>query len=103
MNAPSDRLFGYYDRELTFIPQLALDFKARYPRVAGRLALDAAAQSSDPHVERMVEAFALLTANVQVKLDDEFPELTDALFSVLYPHFLAPLPSMAVLQFQLIP
>src|SRR5438045_6873299 len=99
----SERLFSFYDRELTFIRQLALDFKARYPRVAGRLSLDAAAQSSDPHVERMVEAFALLTANVQVKLDDEFPELTDALFSVLYPHYLAPLPSMAVLQFQLIP
>src|SRR5262245_47804919 len=98
----SERLFGYYDRELTFIRQLALDFKARYPRVADRLALDAAAQSADPHVERMIEAFALLTANVQVKLDDEFPELTDALLNVLYPHYLAPLPSMAIVQFQLI-
>lgn len=99
----SERLFGYYDRELTFIRQLALDFKARYPRVADRLALGADAQSADPHVERMIEAFALLTANVQVKLDDEFPELTDALLNVLYPHYLAPLPSMAVVQFTLIP
>src|SRR5436190_21007782 len=99
----SERLFGYYDRELTFIRQLALDFKARYPRVAGRLSLDASAQSADPHVERMIEAFALLTANVQVKLDDDFPELTDALFQVLYPHYLAPIPSMAIVQFSLIP
>jgi type VI secretion system protein ImpG len=99
----SERLFSYYDRELTFIRQLALDFKARYPRVADRLALDAAAQSTDPHVERMIEAFALLTANVQVKLDDEFPELTDALLNVLYPHYLAPLPSMAIVQFSLLP
>src|SRR5262245_15866450 len=99
----SERLFGYYDRELTFIRQLALDFKARYPRVAGRLSLDAAAQSADPHVERMIEAFALLTANTQVKLDDEFPELTDAMLQVLYPHYLAPIPSMTILQFTLIP
>lgn len=99
----SERLFSYYDRELTFIRQLALDFKARYPRVAGRLSLDAAAQSADPHVERMIEAFALLTANTQVKLDDEFPELTDALLQVLYPHYLAPIPSMTILQFTLIP
>lgn len=99
----SERLFSYYDRELTFIRQLALDFKARYPRVADRLALDAAAQSADPHVERMIEAFALLTANVQYKLDDEFPELTDALLNVLYPHYLAPLPSMAIVQFLMLP
>jgi type VI secretion system protein ImpG len=99
----SERLFSYYDRELTFIRQLALDFKARYPRVAGRLSLDASAQSADPHVERLIESFAMLTANTQVKLDDEFPELTDALFQVLYPHYLAPIPSMTILQFTLIP
>jgi type VI secretion system protein ImpG len=99
----SERLFGYYDRELTFIRQLAMDFKARYPRVAGRLQLDAAAQSADPHVERMIEAFALLTANVQLKVDDDFPELTEALFQVLYPHYLAPIPSMAIVQLGLIP
>ena len=51
----------------------------------------------------MIESFALLTANVQVKLDDEFPELTDALLSVLYPHYLAPLPSMAIVQLALNP
>ncbi|MFL5329319.1 MAG: type VI secretion system baseplate subunit TssF [Gemmataceae bacterium] len=99
----SERLFGYYDKELTFIRQLALDFKARYPRVANRLSLDAGGASADPHVERIIEAFALLTANVQVKLDDEFPELTDALLSVLYPHYLAPLPSMAIVQLALNP
>ena len=33
------------------------------------------------------------------RLDDEFPELTDALLEVLYPHYLAPVPSCAVVQF----
>ena len=50
--------------------------------------------------DRMIEAFAFLTARVRLKLEDEFPELTDALLSVIYPHYLAPVPSMAVLQFQ---
>ncbi|MCE9529822.1 MAG: type VI secretion system baseplate subunit TssF [Planctomycetes bacterium] len=60
-------------------------------------------RSADPHVERLIEAFALLTARVQQKLHDEFPELTDALLHVLYPHYLAPIPSLAMLQFDLDP
>ena len=33
------------------------------------------------------------------KLDDDFPELTDALLGVLYPHYLAPVPSMSIVRF----
>ena len=51
----------------------------------------------------MIEAFALLAGRVHHKLDDEFPELTDALLGVLYPHYLAPIPSMSVVQFDLEP
>ncbi|MFQ3594186.1 MAG: type VI secretion system baseplate subunit TssF, partial [Gemmataceae bacterium] len=55
--------------------------------------------SADPHIERMIEAFALLSGRIRQKLDDEFPELSDALLHVLYPHYLAPIPSLAVVQF----
>jgi type VI secretion system protein ImpG len=96
----SEALFPYYEGELLFIRELARDFAQQYPAAAGRLMLEAG-RSVDPHVERLIEAFALLTARVRNKLDDEFPELTDALFSVLYPHYLAPIPSMALLQFDL--
>ncbi len=34
------------------------------------------------------------------KLDDEFPELTDGLLETLYPHYLAPLPSMSIVRFR---
>ncbi len=36
----------------------------------------------------------------ETRLDDEFPELTDALLGVLYPHYLAPVPSCAIAQFR---
>src|SRR5262249_7054162 len=52
----------------------------------------------DPHVARLIEAFAFLTARVRRKLDDDFPELTEALLNVLYPHYLTPIPSMAITQ-----
>ena len=57
--------------------------------------------SEDPHVERMIEAFAYLNARTRHKLEDEFPELTEALLGVLYPHYQAPIPSMAIVQFEL--
>src|SRR4051795_11159833 len=98
----SESLFRYYERELLFIRQLGQDFARQYPAAAGRLLLEPN-RSVDPHVERLIEAFALLAGRVHHKLDDEFPELTDALLGVLYPHYLAPLPSMAVVQFGLNP
>jgi type VI secretion system protein ImpG len=96
----SDDLFRYYERELLFIRQLAQEFARAYPAPAGRLGLEPN-RSTDPHVERLIESFALLAGRIHHKLDDEFPELTDALLGVLYPHYLAPIPSMAVIQFEL--
>jgi type VI secretion system protein ImpG len=98
----SEALYPYYERELVFIRQLAREFGQRYPAEAGRLLLEPD-RSGDPHVERLIQAFALLAARIHRKLDDEFPELTDALLAVLYPHYLAPVPSMAILQFDLDP
>lgn len=96
----SDQLYGYYERELNFIRQLGQEFARQYPGAAGRLLLEPN-RSLDPHVERLIEAFALLTGRVSQKLDDEFPELTASMLGVLYPHYLAPIPSMAVVQFEL--
>jgi type VI secretion system protein ImpG len=96
----SESLFPYYERELVFIRQFAEEFAERYPAAAGRLLLEPN-RSGDPHVERLIESFALLAGRIHHKLDDEFPELTEALLSVLYPHYLAPVPSMAIVEFDL--
>ena len=95
-----EELLPYYERELTFIRQMAAEFAEKYPKVAGRLMLDQDT-CEDPHVERLIEAFALLCGRVHHKLDDEFPEITEALLDVMYPHYLRPVPSQAIAQFQL--
>jgi type VI secretion system protein ImpG len=97
-----DELLRYYERELSFVRQMGAEFASKYPRIAGRLLLEAD-KCEDPHVERLIQAFAFLTARVHHKIDDEFPELTDALLGVLYPHYLAPIPSLAIVQFALDP
>ena len=97
-----DELLTYYERELSFLRQSGAEFAAKYPKIAGRLLLEAD-KCEDPHVERLIQAFAFLAARVHHKIDDEFPEITEALLSVLYPHYLAPVPSMAIAQFVLDP
>ena len=96
----SDDIFGYYERELIFIRQSAQEFARQYPAAAGRLLLEPN-RSVDPHVERLLEGFALLAGRIHQKLDDEFPELTESTLGVLYPHYLAPIPSMAIVRFEL--
>jgi len=97
-----DDLLAYYERELTFFRQMGAEFAEKYPKVASRLLLDAN-RSEDPHVERLIEAAAFLAARVHLKIDDDFPEITEALLSILYPHYTRPIPSMSVVQFQLDP
>ena len=98
----SDSLFRHYESELFFIRKLAQEFARKYPAAAARLQLEPD-RSTDPHVERLIESFALLTARVRNKIEDEFPELTEAMLSVVYPHVLAPIPSCAVVQFNIDP
>ena len=97
-----DDLLTYYERELSFLRQMGAEFSAKYPKIASRLLLEAD-KSEDPHVERLIQAFAFLAARVHHKINDEFPEITEALLGVLYPHYLAPIPSMSIVQFVLDP
>jgi type VI secretion system protein ImpG len=79
---------------------MGADFAQSYPKIAERLRLGPD-NCQDPHTERLIEGFAYLTARIRRKLDDDFPEISEAMMQVLYPHYLAPLPSMAIAQIQL--
>ncbi len=94
----SDSLLPYFNRELLAIRKLAAEFADHHPKIAGRLRLSPDAVD-DPHVARLLDGVAFLSARVHQRLDDEFPELTDALLGALYPGFLAPIPSCAIAQF----
>jgi type VI secretion system protein ImpG len=93
------RLLRLYDQELKFIRELGGEFAAEFPKIAGRLGLDAF-ECADPYVERLLEGFAFLAARVQLKLEAEFPAFTQNLLDIVYPHFLAPTPAMAVVNFR---
>lgn len=93
------RLLNYYNRELQFIREMGGEFAREFPKIAGRLGMEGL-ECADPYVERLLEGFSFLAARVQLKIDDEFPRFTQHLLEMVYPHYLAPTPSMAVVQFQ---
>jgi type VI secretion system protein ImpG len=93
-----DDLLGYYERELVFLRQMGAEFAQKYPKIASRLLLETD-RCEDPHVERLIEGFAFLAGRVHLKADDDFPEITESFLNVLYPHYLAPIPSMSIVQF----
>ena len=93
-----DPLLHYYERELTFMRESGAEFARKYPKIAGRLLLEVD-RCEDPHTERLLEAFSFLTGRIQKKIDDSFPELTESLLQIIYPHYTRPLPSMTVVKF----
>jgi len=95
-----DDLLNHYERELAFLRQRAKGFAERYPKIAGRLQVSNEI-AEDPHVERMIESFALLTSRIHKRLDDDFPLFTESFLEVLYPHYLRPLPSASIAHFDL--
>jgi type VI secretion system protein ImpG len=95
-----DDLRVYYEQELDYLRKLGVQFAEKHPKIAARLVLEPT-KCEDPHVERLLEAFAFLTARVHLKIDDEFPEITEALLTVIYPQLVRPIPSMSIVEFQL--
>jgi type VI secretion system protein ImpG len=94
-----EELLEYYERELTYLRQMGGEFARRYPNIAGRLLLDPE-RCEDPHVSRLLEGFALLTARVHKRIDDDFPELFESLTSMIHPGYLRPVPSMTIVECQ---
>jgi len=86
----------YFQDELTYLRELGREFSIANPKLAPHLGEG----SNDPDVERLLEGFAFLSGRIRQKLDDELPELTHSLMSLLWPHYLRPVPSMSILQFQ---
>lgn len=99
------RFLNAYNIELQHLRQRAAEFAAEYPKIAGRLSLDKEGMEicPDPFVERLLEGCAYMSARVQMKLEAEFPRFTQNLLETVYPHYLSPVPAMAIVKFDVNP
>jgi type VI secretion system protein ImpG len=97
-----ERLVEHYNTELRHLRETAGEFAREFPKIAGRLSLDKDGKEicPDPYVERLLEGFAFLAARIHLKLDAEFPRFTQSLLETVYPDYLSPIPSMAVVRFE---
>lgn len=84
-----------FNEELRYLRELGNDFAQDNPQLARLLGNGA----SDPDVERLLEAFAFLTAKLRLKLEDDLPELTHPMLQLLWPNYLRPLPSATIIRF----
>ncbi|KFE64438.1 type VI secretion system baseplate subunit TssF [Hyalangium minutum] len=99
MGTQQDELLQAYQRELAWLRGEGAEFAAHYPKLAARLRLGAS-EVGDPHVERLIESFAFLTARVQHAFDSDLPELSTTLLGLLAPHLVEPLPSLSIACFE---
>jgi len=90
------RILNYYNQELIFTKDLAQEFAEAHPQVAANLGIGKT-QIKDPYIERLIESFSFMSARIQVKMDAEFPKLSQKILEILHPDALAPVPSMALL------
>ncbi|MFC0250760.1 type VI secretion system baseplate subunit TssF [Massilia consociata] len=92
-----EELLPYYERELVYLNTVGRELANTYPRLAGELGIGADG-SEDPHIRRLIQACALLNARTAKKLDDDYPEFTEALLGSLYPYFLQGIPSCSIVR-----
>jgi type VI secretion system protein ImpG len=93
-----DTFLNYYEQELSYLRQMGAQFAVKHPKIASRLLLEPDT-SPDPHTERLMEAFAFISGRIHKKIDDDFPEITESLFNIIYPHYNTPIPSMTIARF----
>ncbi|KIN70273.1 Type VI secretion protein [Sulfitobacter noctilucae] len=91
------RLLRHYENELAFMRDMGAEFAEAYPKIASRLGMEGV-EVLDPYVERLLEGVAFLSARVQLELEMQFPVFTSHLLEIIYPHYLAPTPSMMIAQ-----
>jgi type VI secretion system protein ImpG len=94
-----NEILRYYEAEMRYLREAGQEFARAFPDRARALGLDRLGER-DPHVERLFEGFAFLMGRLRHKLDDELPEFTEGLVSMLWPHYLRMIPSLSILELQ---
>lgn len=95
-----DSLLPYFEHELSLFNKQSKEFAKKYPKIANRL-LMGHDTVDDPHIERLIQAFSLISARINKKLDDSYADFTESLLEVVYPDYLKPFPSVSIAQFNL--
>ncbi len=85
----------YFKKELRRLKKTGIDFSKENPVLSPMFS----SSGSDSDVDRLLEGVAFLTAGINKKLDDEFPEILHNLVQSVCPQYLQPVPSATIIEF----
>jgi len=85
----------YYTKELQALRALGAEFSEINPGLSSFLSR----KGQDPDVERLLEGFSFLTGRLRQYMDEQLPEVAHSLANLLWPNYLKPIPSYAILQY----
>ncbi len=92
-----ESLLPWYERELDFLRNRVEHFASEHPTLAKRLGVRRDG-IDDPHMLRLVDAFALCNARLSRQLSEESTQISNNLLQVLFPLALQPLPSASLIR-----
>jgi|GEM_PF-3125666 len=93
-----ESILQYYQDEMEFLVNSGKNFAKKYPDLAKTLDFSSFS-SNDPDVQRLIESVALLNARLQKRLDEQAPEISNAILNAIYPQFSEPIPSLMIVNF----
>ncbi len=93
-----ESLLKYYQDELEFLVEEGKNFAKLYPSLAKTLDFSSFS-SNDPDIQRLIESTAFLNAKLQKRLDENAPEVSNAILNAVYPQFESPIPSFMIVNF----
>ena len=87
----------YFKEEISYLFEQGREFAKQHPQKARMLQLDDI-RVREPNVERLLESFAFLTSRIRQRLDRDFNQIADGLLSLMWPGYINPVPSFALLE-----
>ncbi|USO02242.1 MAG: type VI secretion system baseplate subunit TssF [Alphaproteobacteria bacterium] len=88
----------YFNEEMSYLREQGDLFSKKYPHVSSTLNISKY-KSKDPHVERLIEAFAFLTAKLQKRHDENLSKIGESIVDVLHPHYSKVKPAFSIAEF----
>jgi type VI secretion system protein ImpG len=89
-----------YQAELQYITAaMAGNFASQHPKIAKRFGMLDTGEVADPYLQRLLQNFSVSAARSQLRIERLADPVVQRTLQCIYPNYIAPQPSMAVVQF----
>lgn len=92
-----DDLLKNYQQQLRDLRSNFASFSRKHPEIAAFLKLSDTS-CNDPFIERLIQATALLTAQLHCQFDDDYSRISESILQQILPVATRDIPSMSILQ-----